>query len=205
MLAAQSADIVAQRSASMAQRAEQGHRGMKSLLAVLAPFRKPLVLAALCGFLAGGASLWALRGLSGGGWRPYGVPEVFTYDEAMAARRNARYAVRDLWDFLNHKGGRELASGWWRHLRLDELNLQLAEPSSDALLPPTASDPAVVADVVKRLSRRDVPGLEIQEFVDVRSALSLYAKTLRTSEPPAETAPPSIEPRMATTPQRRYR
>src|SRR2546429_181617 len=100
----------------MAARVEQGRRSVKSLLAGLAMFRKPMVMVALCGFLAGIATLWAARGLYGCGWRPFGG-RVFSYDEVTAARRNARYATQVLNSFL---GDGPQGYGWRRYLRFDE-------------------------------------------------------------------------------------
>src|SRR5262245_38878159 len=184
-----------QRSAGMPARVEQGSRRLKSLLAPLAICRKPLVTAALC-FLAGMVFFWFARGVWGCGWRPFGG-RVFTCDEVMAARRNARYATQSLGSFL---GDSPQGYGWRQYLRFDELQAELG----DEYAPPSArSDPKLVADVVDRLSDR-YPGLELQQFTRLRSALSAYLKMLDTSESlPERPAPP--EPRTAVMPQQRYR
>src|SRR5437773_541390 len=105
----------------MPARVEQGRPRMKSLLAVLAPFRKPLVMAALCGFLAGVTATWAVRGVFGCGWRLFGAGQVFKCDEVMAARRNARYAADALASFL---GDGPRAYGWRQYLHFDELQAE---------------------------------------------------------------------------------
>ncbi len=182
----------------MAPRVEQERRGMKLLLAVLAPFRKPLVIAALCGFLAGVAAFWGARGMYGCGWRPLGGGDVFSYDEVMAARRNARYASQSLSSFL---GDGKRGDDWRQYLRLDELQAELGD--GDYLPPPSKRDPGLIRDVVARLSE-NYPGLELQQFAGLRSALSAYSKMLGMSDPaPSRPAPP--EARTATTPQPRYR
>src|SRR5205085_3180188 len=154
-----------QRSAGMPARVEQGKRSVKSLLAPLAMFRKPLVMAAVCGFLAGIMAFWSIRGLCGCGWRPFGG-RTFTCDEVMAARRNARYASQVLGSFL---GDGPRGYGWRQYLRFDELQAELGD--GDYPPPTSKTDPKLVADVVERLSDR-YPGLELKEFTGLRSALS---------------------------------
>lgn len=186
----------------MAARVEQGNRGMKSLLALLAPFRRPLVVAVLCGFLAGATGLWLVRGLLGCGWRPLGgVEAAFDYDELMAARRHARNAAQVLSGFL---GNGDKGRGWRDYLRLDELQAELGD--RDYPPPPSArSDGKLLPEVVQRLSQGHA-GLELAPFVDLRTALSAYVKMLDMSGPlPAAGPPPSPDAYMATPPQRRYR
>ncbi len=184
----------------MPARVEQGSRGMKSLLAVLALFRRPLVMAVMGGFLAGATGMWLVRGMSGCGWRLLGAGEVFTYDEVMAARRNARDASQVLSGFL---GDGQRGQGWRRHLRMNELQAELGD--SDYGMPPSNADPNLLPAVVQKLSENH-PGLELKEFVDLRLALSAYLKMLDMSGPMSEAGPPPPpEPYTATTPQRRYR
>jgi hypothetical protein len=182
----------------MASRNEQGQRAgfMKRSLAWLAPFRRPLVLAALGGFAAGVLVAVALRGVSGGGWSLTGGHR-FTADEVQAARSQVRYASQMLASFL---GEGERAYGWRRYLRFDELQGELG--IGDYPAPPARSDSDVLPDIVARLSDNHA-GLELKPFADLRSALSAYVKMLDMSDPLPERAAP--EPRMATTPQRRYR
>jgi hypothetical protein len=172
---------------------------MKSLLAVLAPFRKPLVVAALGGFLAGVTALWTARGLTGCGWRPLGVARTFTDDEVLAGRRNARIATQVLSSFL---GDGDRGRGWRSYLRMDELQAELGD--GDYPPPPTRSDPNLLPDVVQKLSQ-PYPGLELKEFTGLRSALSAYVKMLDMSGPLPEVAPPPPDAYMATSQYRRYR
>jgi hypothetical protein len=182
----------------MAPRNEQEQRRglMKRAVALLAPFRKPLVLAALGGFVAGVLFSIALRGVTGGGWSIAGGGR-FSADEVQAARRNVRYASQILASFL---GDGPRAYGWRQYLRFDELQAELGD--GDFPPPPSRSDPNLLGDIVDRLSDNH-PGLELKEFAGLRSALSAYVKMLDMSDPLPERVP--AEPRMANTPQRRYR
>jgi len=182
----------------MPARVEQERGRMRMLLALLAPFRKPLVMAAIGGFVAGVLATVSLRGFSGGGWGLTSPGIAFTPDEVQAARRNARYASQVLANFL---GDGPRAYDWRAYLRFDELQAALGDGEYPP--PPVKSDPALLSDVVDRLSQNH-PGLELQQFAGLRSALSAYLKMLEMSEPAPE-RPPMPDSRMATTPQRRYR
>lgn len=180
----------------MAVRGEQERRGMKSLLGLLAPFRKPMVMAALGGFAAGALSTYTLRGVCGGGWGVMSVGSVFSQEETRAARDKARHATHEVWNFLNNLGDSRKAYEWWYYLRLNELQMELSDPDYASPLPkpPASGNPQLIDDIIKKLQH---PALERQEFVELRGALSAYAKVLQMSDGVGEgPAPPA--PQMAT-------
>jgi hypothetical protein len=132
--------------------------------------RTDMMAATLCGLLLALGGLWSWNRLV----PRWGVPGfeagsrvTFSQDERAAARRQVRDAVVALDRFL---GSGSNGKGWRSHLRLEDLQTQLAGA-------PDAADQQVLKEVLALFSQTH-PGLELQEFADVRAALSTYLKVL---------------------------
>jgi hypothetical protein len=139
---------------------------------------KPALMGGLMGFAAASLLIWLLGicGLIGGS------SVSFTEQELNIARRSTRHASAVLNSFLGY--GRD-GYGWRHYLRFEELQYQLIEG-----LPHQEADQTVLREVIDLLSQRHV-GLDLPEFVGLKTALSAYVKMLAVSVDPIEPrAPP---------------
>jgi hypothetical protein len=155
---------------------------MKTALSKVSSPPKVVLLVGFGGLVAGCllilASQWILSG--NGPWAGFVASRVaFSEKEIMAARQSTRGASAALERFLGY-GAR--AEGWKRYLRFNELQQQLADD-----LPYDQADLGLLTDVVDRLSA-DHQGLDMPQFVGLRTALSTYIKMLKASGVKAKAA-----------------